>query len=116
MDNVIFIYKNSRYQHQKNVKTVSFNVAGDNLVLVWKTNFDDYIDGKFVNFIIKKKYTAYHKYKNNIKNQTFKHYLNPIKNIRILKNKKKMNQLLSINNFHFKIKKIFNKRSQMYFI
>ena len=127
MDNVIFIYKNSRYQHQKNVKTVSFNVAGDyfvsgggdNLVLVWKTNFDDYIDGKFVNFIIKKKYTAYHKYKNNIKNQTFKHYLNPIKNIRILKNKKKMNQLLSINNFHFKIKiikKIFNKRSLMYFI
>jgi len=63
MDDVIFIYKNSRYQHQKNVKTVSFNVTGDyfvsgggdNLVLVWKTNFDDYIDGKFFNFNITEK-------------------------------------------------------------
>lgn len=35
------------------MKTVNFNTAGDyfvsgggdNLVLIWKTNFDDYIDG-----------------------------------------------------------------------
>ena len=63
MDNLIFIYKNSRYHHQKNVKTVSFNEGGDyfvsggddNLVLVWKTNFDDYIDDKFFNFNITEK-------------------------------------------------------------
>lgn len=51
---IFFIFLSFRYAHEKEVKAFNFNTGGDyfvsggsdNLVMVWKTNFDQDIDGK----------------------------------------------------------------------